>query len=391
MRKRLPLLLACALAAQALPTASPARADRPAQWSMFKFGVTRAARTRYLGPQSNALAWQHFLKGSGIQSQLAIARDGTVYAGSVEGTFFAIRSDGSLRWKVRLGSSQITSGPAIADDGTVYISPENGGLHAFDPHGTEKWIFPLTGYGGPAASPALGADGTIYVGTDKLTAIHPDGTLKWSYDTGAYIAGPPAVAGDGTVYFASANSLYALDASGGLKWHSPGRSQYPLGSAPAIGRSGNIYVNTNDGVLHAFRSDGSLAWKFRTSGIVVDVPSSPAIGKNETIYFGGGGEYQGNGGYFYALSHTGHLLWKFFAGCDQTAPAIDADGTIYFASDYCGTVHALNPFGSELWAMSNPFDYMRSAPVIGRNDRLYVGALAGPATPDKGGLFAFGP
>ena len=36
------------------------------------------------------------------------------------------------------------------------------------------------------SSPAIGADGTIYVGSydNKIYAINPDGTLKWSYTTG---------------------------------------------------------------------------------------------------------------------------------------------------------------------------------------------------------------
>ena len=38
------------------------------------------------------------------------------------------------------------------------------------------------------SSPAIGSDGTIYVGSDdcKLYAINSNGTLKWSYTTGDY-------------------------------------------------------------------------------------------------------------------------------------------------------------------------------------------------------------
>jgi outer membrane protein assembly factor BamB len=358
---------------------------------MFKNGRTRTGRTRFVGPQTNGVKWTHFLKGYGMQAPLAIGHDGAIYSGSVHGYFYAFDPKGSIRWKSRLSKYEITSGPAIASDGTIYIAPENGDLHAFNPDGTLKWLFDLSGYGGPSASPALGADGIIYVGTDKIYAIHPDGTLGWSYDTGTYIAGPPAIAGDGTVYFPSANYLYALDPDGTLKWHSPGHSAYPLGSAPAIGKSGAIYVNTNDGVLQAFRPDGTLAWKYATVGIVMDVPSSPAIGSDETVYFGGGGEYQGRGGYFYAVNAGGSLKWKYFAGCDQTAPTVGGDGTIYFGSDYCGTIHALNPDGTLKWSYSNAAIYARSTPAIGRNGRLYSGVLAGPEFPDQGGLLAFGP
>ena len=360
-------------------------------WSTFKHDNNRTGRTERRGPQTRAVKWQHYLKGPGIQSPQAIGRDGTIYSGSVQGIFYAFRPDGSIKWKRQLGKYQITAGPAIARDRTIYVPPEFGGLHAFSPNGALKWIFPLEGYAGPSASPATGEDGTIYVGAAKFYAVNPDGTQKWSYDTGGTIAGPPAIGDDGTVYFPSTDYLYAVNPDGTLKWRAPGQAEYPLGSAPAIGKDGIVYVNTNNGVLHAVAHDGTLAWTYPTEGIVMDVPSSPAIGEDGTIYFGGGGEYQGRGGHLYALNPDGGLKWKFFAGCDQTAPSVGGDGTIYFASDYCGTIHALNPDGTVKWTYSNMFVYTRSAPAIGRHRVLYAGLLAGPLDQDLGGLLALGP
>ena len=63
------------------------------------------------------------------------------------------------------------------------------------------------------SSPAVAADGTVYVGSgdDYLYAINPDGSLKWRYQTGGYVGSSPAVAADGTVYVGSANNyLYAI-------------------------------------------------------------------------------------------------------------------------------------------------------------------------------------
>jgi outer membrane protein assembly factor BamB len=51
--------------------------------------------------------------------------------------------------------------------------------------GTIKWSFQT---GGPIrSSPAIGSDGTIYVGSSgsaKLHAINPNGTPKWDFQTG---------------------------------------------------------------------------------------------------------------------------------------------------------------------------------------------------------------
>src|SRR5665213_598789 len=160
-------------------------------------------------------------------------------------------------------------------------------------------------------APQSAATTPYYVGATKFYAINPDGSLKWSYDTGHYIEGPPAIAKDGTLYFPSTDYLYAVNPDGSLKWRSLGHADYPLGSAPAIGSDGTIYLNTYDGTLHAYAPDGYFKWKFATPGIVTDVPSSPAIAKDGTIYFGGAGEYEGSGGYFYALTPNGKLKWSY--------------------------------------------------------------------------------
>jgi outer membrane protein assembly factor BamB len=63
------------------------------------------------------------------------------------------------------------------------------------------------------SSPAVGADGTIYVGSDdhNLYAINPDGSLKWRYDTGDKVYSSPAIGSDGTIYAGSDDdNLYAI-------------------------------------------------------------------------------------------------------------------------------------------------------------------------------------
>jgi outer membrane protein assembly factor BamB len=91
-------------------------------------------------------------------------------------------------------------------------------VYAVNADGTEQWRFPTGSYANAAA--ALGADGTIYIGSgdNNLYAIDPDGTLKWSYATLGVLAGSPAIGADGTIYQTSYDqNLYAIHgASGGL-------------------------------------------------------------------------------------------------------------------------------------------------------------------------------
>jgi len=84
--------------------------------------------------------------------------------------------------------------------------------------GTQKRAKETTGK--VRSSPAIGADGTIYVGSydNKLYAINPDGTLKWAFETENYVHSSPAIGGDGTIYVGSDDKhLYAIyGSSGGL-------------------------------------------------------------------------------------------------------------------------------------------------------------------------------
>jgi PQQ-like domain len=63
------------------------------------------------------------------------------------------------------------------------------------------------------SSPTVGADGTIYVGSndDSLYAINPDGTQRWRYTTKSDVRSSPAIGDDGVIYFGSYDKrLYAV-------------------------------------------------------------------------------------------------------------------------------------------------------------------------------------
>ena len=95
-------------------------------------------------------------------------------------------NNGTLRWKFEIGESagsQFISSPAIGADGTVYVGSFDDNVYAINPDGSQKWMF-TTG-DSVESSPAIGADGTIYVGSfdDKVYAINPDGSQKWTFAT----------------------------------------------------------------------------------------------------------------------------------------------------------------------------------------------------------------
>jgi hypothetical protein len=59
----------------------------------------------------------------------------------------------------------IHSSPAIGADGTVYVGTYGGNIFAVDgSSGTKKWTFSF-GAGEISASPAIGPDGSVYIGS----------------------------------------------------------------------------------------------------------------------------------------------------------------------------------------------------------------------------------
>ena len=105
----------------------------------------------------------------------------------------------------------MNSSPAIGSDGTIYVG-SHAYLLAINPDGSQKWAFKT---GDTVYSPVIGSDGTIYVGSwdENLYAINPDGSKKWAFKTGNPVyRSSPVIGNDGTIYFGSAdNNLYAIN------------------------------------------------------------------------------------------------------------------------------------------------------------------------------------
>ena len=68
-----------------------------------------------------------------------------------------------VKWRFKTGHC-VYSSPAIGEDGTIYVGADDYYLYAINPDGSLKWKF-KTGWGS-RSSPAIGEDGTIYVGAD---------------------------------------------------------------------------------------------------------------------------------------------------------------------------------------------------------------------------------
>ncbi len=361
----------------------PERGRRTVQgrgdWWMFGREPTHNGRSPYVGAQTPSLKW--WISGSHPWrcNNMVIAADGTVY-GAKKGSLLALNTDGTIKWEYDTGATVFSyaspSSPAIGVDGTVYVGASNEPmddhhLYAVNHDGTLRWRYETGDI--MYSSPAIGAEGTVYVGSYDgylyaITDNETEGTLKWRYETGSEMCSSPAIGADGTVYVGSGDYLYAINPEGTLKW------RYETGddihSSPAIGADGTIYVGSDDRYLWAITDNvtiGTLKWRYETGS---GVKSSPAIGADGTIYI------RSDDGYLCAIADNeteGTLKWRYETGGGASSLAIGAEGTVYVGSDD-NYLYAINPEGTLKWRYETGSHVKTSRPAIGADGTVYVGS-----------------
>lgn len=253
--------------------------------------------TIYIGAWSNlthnfyaynpdgSIKWQK-KRGYDIKSSPSIGSDGTIYFGSADGNFYALNPDSTEKWKYKVKSKYITySSPAIDSSGIIYIGCWDSLVYAFKPEGPPPiWIYNTEG--NIESSPAIGPDGTIYIGVignnRGLNAINSDGTFKDIFDTHGNAFSSAAITLDKLIVVGSRDkNLYAFNPDGSKRWNFPTGDW--VDSSPAIDAEGRIYFGSVDSFVYCLRPDGTLKWKYKTGGGII---SSPAIGKDGQIYIG---------------------------------------------------------------------------------------------------------
>jgi outer membrane protein assembly factor BamB len=279
---------------------------------------------------------------------------------------------GDKKWAFQTGGS-VWSCPAIGADGTVYLGSFNQNVYALDgATGQKKWAF-RTG-GSVRSSPAIGADGTVYVGSFDNQVYALDGATgqkKWQYLTGDYVDASPAISADGTIYVGSRNGkLYALDgATGQEKWEFLCEESMFRGidSSPAIGGDGTVYFGSwNREVYALYGATGQKKWDFMTGS---EVHSSPAVGSDGAIYIGSRDDR------LFALDgKTGRKRWECgVLLLSDSSPAVGVGGLVYVGSQDKKLYAVDGATGQKQWEFLTG-DMVTSCPAIGADGTVYVGS-----------------
>jgi len=334
-------------------------------WPILGHDLRHTAQSDLLGPQTGLVLWRAltvgFVKGSPI-----VGPDGTIYLGISKG-FCAIEPvTATPKWCTTLGGTIRRNAPTLSADGTLYIGDRNNRLNAIAAaDGTHKWSYAVGNDGDVSTSPAIAPDGTIYMvgtGAGIVHAFNPAGTLLWKRPLGGFVVySSPALGADGTIYVGNTNGdLCAVSPAGVLLWKANLKGGIRFGS-PSIGADGTIYQGSTGGI-GAVSPEGDVLWQREEMGYVA---TAPAIAADGTIYVAG---QKG----FYALNPDGSVRWSLVTGERfRSSPVIGSDGVIYTGAGR--RVVALRPNGTLLWEFTLRRQIL-AQPAIGPNGVLYVGA-----------------
>jgi outer membrane protein assembly factor BamB len=361
---------------EASPTPTLSPLEGMAAWPMYGGDAQHTGWSPAEGPIDPNVKW--IFRVGLLASSPAVGADGVIYFGSLDGNLYALDPDGVELWRAPLG--QVSGVPALSAAGTIHMgaaSPAEEMFYTLYRDGSIAWSYHLESHI-MESSPVVAPDGAVYLATSNpqtgggsVVALNPDGGERWRYDVGSRLPFSPALGSDGTLYVGARNgNLYALNPDGSLLW------QMPLGgvsSSVTVRADGTIYLGTGADYQALNSVDGSQLWSFSPADGEAD--STPSLGPGGRIYL------TSNNNELYALNPDGTVAWTFVAEEEgerevHFASPVTIDGAlVVYAGTREGELFAINPDGSLRWRFHLPEGGMiLVAPALGADGTLYVGA-----------------
>ncbi|HJZ11762.1 MAG TPA: PQQ-binding-like beta-propeller repeat protein, partial [Acidobacteriota bacterium] len=123
----------------------------------------------------------------------------------------------------------------------------------------------------------------------------------WSFQTGGYIYGSPALVGNLLIIGSADHNLYALDKSTGKQVWKSNLGERVV-SKPLM-ESDSIYIGNSRGEFFCLNlKDGKTKWKIETGRDVIHY--NPCMDRDSVCF----GSYDNN---FYKVSKTGQRIWSW--------------------------------------------------------------------------------
>jgi len=289
-----------------------------ASWDEQKFFQVRASNGRDLHNTATKFGEDDFTGGSAL-----CAVTGNVMVGGEDGELYALSiADLTHTWEWPNKSPQdsltyIPWGAPAINGSDIYIGRDNDSLYKFTDAGSSVILGPVYDVDGATVidAPAVGADGSVYFGTDSGYLIRIDANLAapiWrAHLVPVGEIHSPIIGSDGTVYCApdSPPALYAVRPDGTIKWTA---TLDGIGARPALGRSA-LFVGTDMGTAYSIDPlTGSINWQ-KSLTQDYSFSTTPIVAANGYAYF------QDDGAVLYCLDQAdGTLIWS--CDCDSYLP-----------------------------------------------------------------------
>jgi outer membrane protein assembly factor BamB len=245
--------------------------------------------------------------------------NGVVYAGSNDGTLYAIdAATGTLKWKFYdvQGFYNIPS----VHYGKVFVNiTAYGGnyLYALD-EATGSIVWKKYAGGMSNLHPTVVNNMMYVANTSSVFAFDANtGVIKWVYDSGLAFANPTVA--NGVVYSNTEGSILTAinEVTGAKIWeYSDPLSSFPVGKSPTLVNN-VLYTGTTSSLYAINATDGSLKWK---ADWAYTNFSCPVISNNILFVYSVAAELTA------VNINTGQIYWK--AGSVTTNPAA-ANGVVY--------------------------------------------------------------
>ena len=199
-----------------------------------------------------------------VSSVLAYS-NGTVYAGSQDGTLYALRADnGKRRWvQARVASR---SGPIVVSGKLALVTVTDSLIVLEATTGVSN---SRTAVGAGTIAPLAALDDSTVVmsspGGEIIALAIPSGRVRWRHSTSSGVLGAPVVARD--TVFAVTNDcvLWRIPAGGG-----PAEPGMPMGcqtaAAPAVVRDGVLIATVDGRLLYFNTAERRVVWTREIGG-----------------------------------------------------------------------------------------------------------------------------
>ena len=277
-------------------------------------------------------------------------------------------SAGVVKWRFQVSGQYILHPPAVGPDGGVVVASSTGDVYSLTATGDLRWVVRSVGDGG---GPSIGADGTVYVASiNTVTAIAPDGSIRWRYtepSSGQGVIAGPTVGPDGNIYVISdlgGLGAFALSPAGQLLWSNRGNPTFAergqLGAAivfsPGRFHAAFDEVSVAPSTMFALSLGGAQQWTKAIGGSddpFMQQQRQPATGSDGSLYLTGMGG--ANGWSLFRLNPgNGNVLWNYspWPSNGMSAPSVGPDGSVYFSRSL-SFLESVTPAGQSRWVFSD--------------------------------------